>query len=97
MTIHNSVKWVVVIFHSIFFLQEVDSASKKRNQFKDQKLTTLAEFLMIAKHAEKSVIFDLWQPPPTHPHFSSYINVTLDTIISSGINQSKVGHQCLLS
>lgn len=73
-------------FH--FSFQKVDSASKK---CKDQKLTTLAEFLRIAKHGGKSVIFDLWQPPPTHPHFSSYINVTLDAIISSGINQSKVG------
>ena len=65
-------------------------------QFRDQKLTTFAEFLGIAKHAGKSVLFDLWQPPPTHPHFSGYINVTLEAIISSGINQSKVGHKFLV-
>ena len=99
MTIQQPIVYngVVVIFHSIFFFQEVDLASDKRKQFRDQKLTTFAEFLRIAKHAGKSVLFDLWQPPPTHPHFSSYINVTLDAIISSGINQSKVGHKCLLS
>ena len=62
-------------------------------RFRDQKLTTFAEFLRIAKHAGKSVLFDLWQPPPTHPYFSSYINVTLEAIISSGINQSKVGYR----
>ena len=58
--------------------------------FSSQPIPTFREFLEVAKSAEKSVIFDVSEPPHGHPHHKTYLNLTLEDIQASGIPHNKV-------
>uniref|UniRef100_H2ZWH6 Glycerophosphodiester phosphodiesterase domain containing 5 n=1 Tax=Latimeria chalumnae TaxID=7897 RepID=H2ZWH6_LATCH len=53
----------------------------------NQSICKLAELLRLAKEHNKSAILNILLPPADHPHRSGYINITLDTILKSGIPQ----------
>ena len=55
-----------------------------------QTIPTFTQLLQIAVESGKFVMFDLYQPAEDHPWHSQYINVTLDAIVKSGIDQRKV-------
>ncbi|GCC32536.1 hypothetical protein chiPu_0010998 [Chiloscyllium punctatum] len=56
----------------------------------NQSLCKLADVLTLAVHWNKSVMVNLWRPPREHPFYASWINVTLETILESGIAQELV-------
>ncbi|XP_064414063.1 glycerophosphodiester phosphodiesterase domain-containing protein 5 isoform X2 [Latimeria chalumnae] len=56
----------------------------------NQSICKLAELLRLAKEHNKSAILNILLPPADHPHRSGYINITLDTILKSGIPQGLV-------
>ena len=58
--------------------------------FREQKMPTFAQFLEVARTTGKNVIFDVREPPSTHPHISDYINKSLETVLQSGIDLRKV-------
>nr|XP_023656865.1 glycerophosphodiester phosphodiesterase domain-containing protein 5-like isoform X2 [Paramormyrops kingsleyae] len=56
----------------------------------NQSLCSLEDFLQLAAVSNCSVVFRLRRPPPGHPHHMSWINDTLETVLSSGIQQKLV-------
>ncbi|MGH0185381.1 UNVERIFIED_CONTAM: hypothetical protein FKN15_017780 [Acipenser sinensis] len=56
----------------------------------NQSVCTLSEVLQLAKNSSKSILFNVRRPPPEHPHRESWINVTLHTVLQSGIQQQHV-------
>ncbi|XP_048454426.1 glycerophosphodiester phosphodiesterase domain-containing protein 5-like isoform X2 [Rhincodon typus] len=80
----------------LWFFQEdpfwtVQTLSQKDNtEALNQSLCKLADVLTLAVHWNKSVMVNLWRPPPEHPFYTSWINVTLETILESGIAQDLV-------
>lgn len=59
-----------------------------------QLLPDLRQFLELAEKRGKVVLFDLREPPVGHAYHKSYINVTLSSIVASGISLNKVRMQC---
>ncbi|XP_048837312.1 glycerophosphodiester phosphodiesterase domain-containing protein 5 isoform X2 [Brienomyrus brachyistius] len=59
-------------------------------QAENQSLCSLEDFLELAAGFNCSVVFRLQRPPPGHPHHMSWINDTLETVLSSGIQQELV-------
>ncbi|CAK8677723.1 unnamed protein product [Clavelina lepadiformis] len=55
-----------------------------------QKIPSLEEFAKFAAQHNKSVIFDLGRPPSHHPYYSEYVNITVNTLLRSGIPQESV-------
>ncbi len=58
----------------------------------------------MAKQSGKVIIFDVMEPPVGHPYHKVYLNITLEAIIQSGIEHSKVYwyvsthmHPCILT
>uniref|UniRef100_A0AAY5JXV4 GP-PDE domain-containing protein n=1 Tax=Esox lucius TaxID=8010 RepID=A0AAY5JXV4_ESOLU len=62
---------------------------EQRAQAANQTVPSLADVLNLASQAGKTVLFDLRQPPPGHPHRDNYLNITLD-LIHTHINSSQV-------
>ncbi|XP_057695675.1 glycerophosphodiester phosphodiesterase domain-containing protein 5-like isoform X1 [Corythoichthys intestinalis] len=71
-------------FGSASSLSEVD-----RQRARNQSVPSLADFLQVASRSGRRVIFDLRQPPPGHPYNASYVNVTLEVVLTH-INSSQV-------
>ncbi|XP_074836998.1 glycerophosphodiester phosphodiesterase domain-containing protein 5 [Carettochelys insculpta] len=55
----------------------------------NQSVCKLADMLQIAKN-KTSVILNFQDVPRDHPYYSTYINITLQTILESGIRQQEV-------
>uniref|UniRef100_A0A8C5HMY9 Glycerophosphodiester phosphodiesterase domain-containing protein 5-like n=1 Tax=Gouania willdenowi TaxID=441366 RepID=A0A8C5HMY9_GOUWI len=60
-----------------------------RVRAQNQSIPSLAQFLQVASHSGRLVLFDLRRPPYGHPYSSSYINTTL-RVIQENINSSQV-------
>ena len=58
--------------------------------YSQQLMPTLKQFLELASKREKIVIFDLREPPVGHLYHKTYINLTLSSIVASGIQHDKV-------
>ncbi|XP_034024523.1 glycerophosphodiester phosphodiesterase domain-containing protein 5-like [Thalassophryne amazonica] len=71
-------------FGTVSSLSEADS-SKAQNQ----SVPSLAQFLEVAAHSGKLVLFDLRRPPFGHPYRQSYITTTLQ-VVQAHINSSQV-------
>ncbi|XP_041088666.1 glycerophosphodiester phosphodiesterase domain-containing protein 5 isoform X2 [Polyodon spathula] len=56
----------------------------------NQSVCTLSEVLQLAENSSKSILFNVRRPPPEHPHRESWINVTLHTVLQSGVQQQHV-------
>ncbi|NWX39418.1 GDPD5 protein, partial [Steatornis caripensis] len=55
----------------------------------NQSVCKLADMLEVIKD-NTSLILNFQDLPPAHPYYSSYINITLETILASGIRQQAV-------
>lgn len=55
----------------------------------NQSVPSLAQFLKVAAHSNKLVMFDLHRPPLGHPYSHTYINSTL-SVVQANINSSQV-------
>ncbi|XP_034557646.1 glycerophosphodiester phosphodiesterase domain-containing protein 5 isoform X1 [Notolabrus celidotus] len=55
----------------------------------NQSVPSLAQFLEVASHSGRLVLFDLRRPPHGHPYSQSYINTTLQ-VVQDHINSSQV-------
>ncbi|XP_063287619.1 glycerophosphodiester phosphodiesterase domain-containing protein 4 isoform X1 [Pelobates fuscus] len=58
----------------------------------NQSIFKLSEFLKLADHHNKTVLFDLYRPPKEHPYRESWINRTLEVIL----NESSVDPKLVL-
>lgn len=58
----------------------------------NQSVPSLAQFLEMASHSGRLVLFDLHKPPHGHPYSQSYINVTLQ-VVHAHIRSSQVSGQ----
>ncbi|XP_043548416.1 glycerophosphodiester phosphodiesterase domain-containing protein 5 isoform X3 [Chiloscyllium plagiosum] len=67
-----------------------DLSQKDNMEASNQSLCKLADVLTLAVHWNKSVMVNLWRPPREHPFYASWINITLETILESGIAQELV-------
>lgn len=55
----------------------------------NQSVCKLADMLEVIKD-NTSLILNFQNLPPAHPYYSTYINITLETILASGIRQQAV-------
>lgn len=55
----------------------------------NQSVCKLADMLEVIKD-NTSLILNFQDLPPAHPYYSTYINITLETILASGIRQQAV-------
>ncbi len=62
------------------------------DDYSTETVPTASGYLSIAKRSGMVVIFDVMEPPVGHAHHANYLNITLDAITNSGIDQSKVSH-----
>ena len=53
-------------------------------------MPSLQQYLLVAKEHGMIVIFDVREPNVAHPFHEHYINTSLNTILASGIQHSKV-------
>ncbi|XP_051881650.1 glycerophosphodiester phosphodiesterase domain-containing protein 5-like isoform X1 [Pristis pectinata] len=83
----NAGRW---FFQEDPFWTAKELSQKDNAEALNQSLCRLVEVLELALQRNKSVMVDLWRPPAGHPFHSSWINVTLDTILESGIPQELV-------
>ncbi|XP_072333523.1 glycerophosphodiester phosphodiesterase domain-containing protein 5 isoform X1 [Scyliorhinus torazame] len=65
-------------------------SAKDNDEASKQSLCKLVDVLRLATQRNKTVMVNLWQPPREHPFYSSWINITLETILESGISQDLV-------
>lgn len=71
-------------FSTVSSLSEED-----RSQVQNQSVPSLTQFLEVASHSGRLVLFDLRRPPYGHPYYQSYINTTLQ-VVQAHINSSQV-------
>ncbi|XP_029923336.1 glycerophosphodiester phosphodiesterase domain-containing protein 5-like [Myripristis murdjan] len=71
-------------FGMVSSLSEAD-----RSQALNQSVPSLAQFLEVAAHSGRLVLFDLRRPPYGHPYSQSYISTTLQ-VVQTHINSSQV-------
>ena len=81
----------------IFNLQQTnpygttDQLTEEKNiQFRKQKILTMQEMLVQVRERNKTVLFDVRQPPESHPYFDEWLNVTLEAILDTGVKQDDV-------
>ena len=60
-----------------------------------QTVPTFKELLQIVLKNDLNVVFDLNEPPIGHKYHTKYIDITLKTIIESGIDMKKVIYVCM--
>lgn len=58
----------------------------------NQSVCSLEQMLQLAARSNHSALFTLRRPPPGHPHHLSWVNLTLTTVLYSGIPQHLVRH-----
>ncbi|KAI4888242.1 hypothetical protein NFI96_011432 [Prochilodus magdalenae] len=56
----------------------------------NQTVCSLEQMLQLAARSNLSALFTLRRPPPGHPHHLSWVNLTLATVLRSGIPQHLV-------
>ena len=71
-------------------LMEYSLSRSRLKTYSQQLMPTLKQFLELASRRGKVVIFDLREPPVGHLYHRTYINITLDNIVASGIQHDKV-------
>ncbi|KAJ8280884.1 hypothetical protein GJAV_G00060430 [Gymnothorax javanicus] len=57
---------------------------------RNQTLCSLGAFLRLAARSNVSVLLNPRRPPPSHPHHDTWVNVTLEMVLRSGIRQEQV-------
>lgn len=56
----------------------------------NQTVCSLEQMLKLAARSKSSAVFTLRRPPTGHPHYHDWVNLTLDTVLRSGIPQRQV-------
>ncbi|KAM8975081.1 glycerophosphodiester phosphodiesterase domain-containing protein 5 isoform 2-T2 [Pelodytes ibericus] len=56
----------------------------------NQSLCKLTDLLQLAKESNVTVLLKLRPLPADHPHYTNYINITVHTVLTSGIPQEHV-------
>uniref|UniRef100_A0A8C2JL43 GP-PDE domain-containing protein n=1 Tax=Cyprinus carpio TaxID=7962 RepID=A0A8C2JL43_CYPCA len=56
----------------------------------NQTVCSLEQMLKLAAKSKSSAVFTLRRPPANHPHRHDWVNLTLDTVLRSGIPQQQV-------
>ncbi|KAG7255381.1 hypothetical protein CRUP_012295 [Coryphaenoides rupestris] len=63
-------------------------SESERSSIQNQSIPSLAQFLEVAADSGRLVLFDLRRPPSGHPYNVSYINTTLQVVLTH-INSSQ--------
>ncbi|XP_051824098.1 glycerophosphoinositol inositolphosphodiesterase GDPD2 [Antechinus flavipes] len=61
-----------------------------QREAQNQTVPSLRELLLAAAPLNLSVMFDLRQPPPNHTYHHTFVNCTLDAVLSAGVPQAMV-------
>ncbi|KAA0702100.1 Glycerophosphodiester phosphodiesterase domain-containing protein 5 [Triplophysa tibetana] len=56
----------------------------------NQTVCSLEQMLKLAARSRSLAVFTLHRPPSGHPHYHDWVNLTLDTVLRSGIPQWQV-------
>ncbi|XP_026137692.1 glycerophosphodiester phosphodiesterase domain-containing protein 5-like isoform X1 [Carassius auratus] len=56
----------------------------------NQTVCSLEQMLKLAAKSKSLAVFTLRRPPANHPHRHDWVNLTLDTVLTSGIPQQQV-------
>ncbi|TSK49650.1 Glycerophosphodiester phosphodiesterase domain-containing protein 5 [Bagarius yarrelli] len=56
----------------------------------NQTICSLEQMLQLAARSNRSALFTVRRPPPGHPHNLNWVNVTLSTVLRSGVPQHLV-------
>lgn len=62
-----------------------------------QHIPKFSQLLQIASRSGKALVFDLYRPADSHPLRKNYINMTLNAVVKSKIDQHKVSTWKLMS
>ncbi|KAM9468494.1 glycerophosphodiester phosphodiesterase domain-containing protein 5 isoform 1-T2 [Clarias gariepinus] len=65
-------------------------SERERRLAGNQTVCSLEQMLRLAASANLSALFTLRRPPPGHPHYLSWVNLTLTSILNSSIPQHLV-------
>ncbi|XP_018426736.1 PREDICTED: glycerophosphodiester phosphodiesterase domain-containing protein 5 [Nanorana parkeri] len=72
-------------FWTVSSLSSID-ATKAGNQ----SVCKLTELLELVKKSNTSILLKVHPVPSDHPHYGDYINITVNTVLQSGIQQQQV-------
>ncbi|XP_058392087.1 glycerophosphoinositol inositolphosphodiesterase GDPD2 isoform X2 [Diceros bicornis minor] len=61
-----------------------------RKEAENQRVPTLEELLKEAAGLNLSIMFDLRRPPPNHTYHDTFVNQTLETVLSARVPQAMV-------
>lgn len=61
----------------------------------NQTVCSLEQMLKLAAKYKSSALFTVRRPPVSHPHYHDWVNLTLDTVLGSGIPQRQVSLEVL--
>ncbi|XP_072258057.1 glycerophosphodiester phosphodiesterase domain-containing protein 5 isoform X2 [Pyxicephalus adspersus] len=56
----------------------------------NQSVCKLTELLELVKESNTSILLKVHSVPSDHPHYSDYINITVNTVLQSGVSQHQV-------
>ncbi|KAM4627175.1 glycerophosphodiester phosphodiesterase domain-containing protein 5 isoform 1-T2 [Polymixia lowei] len=65
-------------------------SKSEKSQMGNQSICSLERLLRLASPHNRTVVFRLRRPPPKHPCYHSWINDTLEAVLSAGVPQSLV-------
>uniref|UniRef100_F7C2C4 Glycerophosphodiester phosphodiesterase domain containing 2 n=1 Tax=Monodelphis domestica TaxID=13616 RepID=F7C2C4_MONDO len=65
-------------------------SSPERQEVENQTVPSLRELLVAAATLNLSIMFDLRRPPPNHTYHHTFINCTLDTVLSTRVPPAMV-------
>uniref|UniRef100_A0A8B9GU77 Glycerophosphodiester phosphodiesterase domain containing 5 n=1 Tax=Astyanax mexicanus TaxID=7994 RepID=A0A8B9GU77_ASTMX len=65
-------------------------SERERWMVGNQTVCSLEQMLQLAARTNLSALFTLRRPPPDHPHHLDWVNLTLATVLHSGIAQNLV-------
>ncbi|XP_030632774.1 glycerophosphodiester phosphodiesterase domain-containing protein 5 isoform X2 [Chanos chanos] len=65
-------------------------SAQERGRVGNQTVCSLEQMLRMAARSNCSALFTVRRPPPEHPYYHSWVNITLETVLRSDIPQNLV-------
>lgn len=62
----------------------------QRQQYQNQSIPTLIDLLKYVNKSDKILMFDIRNPPRSHPYYNQHVNKTIEAIKQIGIKPEKV-------
>lgn len=72
-------------YHTVRFMSDAE-----KQEAKSQKIPSLHQLVRLVHEKNVSLIFDLRSPPYGHPFYNEHVNLTMEVVINSGLEQHSV-------